>query len=167
MIFVTVGTTEQPFDRLLRAVGTLGIEEEIVLQFGHSTFLPPNARPVKFLGFDEMKGMIDRARVVLCHAGAGSVLNALCFGKRPVVAPRLRKFGEMVDDHQLDLVEAFRDSVIPYLPGDDLAGKIAAAGAQEHTIKRQPSRQLVTAIQSFIEPASASTVRRAGTVDSH
>ena len=51
--------------------------------------------------FDELVEHVRRARVVVSHAGVGSVLTALANGKRPVVVPRLHRFGEAVDDHQL------------------------------------------------------------------
>jgi beta-1,4-N-acetylglucosaminyltransferase len=101
MIFVTTGTNEAPFDRLLRAVGQLARQEETVVQYGSSSLRPEGASCVAFLPFDELVEHVRRARVVVTHAGAGSILVGLVNGKRPVVLPRCEPLGEAVDDHQL------------------------------------------------------------------
>ena len=111
MIFVTVGTNEARFDRLLRAVASLELQEELVVQHGHSSRIEiPRAELVDFLPFDAMTETIRRARVVVTHAGVGSVMVALGNGKRPVVFPRRRSFGEAVDDHQLQLGRRFAEA---------------------------------------------------------
>jgi UDP-N-acetylglucosamine transferase subunit ALG13 len=101
MIFVTVGTHETPFDRLVDAARPLVEIDELVVQHGSSSVRVDGARTVDFLSFDELTDLVDSARLVVTHAGAGSVLVALAAGKRPVVVPRLHALGEAVDDHQL------------------------------------------------------------------
>lgn len=103
MIFVTVGTNEAPFDRLLRTVDVVPRAEPTVVQFGSCTVRPAGAACVPYLSFEQMIDCMRRARVVVTHAGTGSVLVALEQGKRPIVVPRLRRHGEAVDDHQLRL----------------------------------------------------------------
>jgi UDP-N-acetylglucosamine transferase subunit ALG13 len=108
VIFVSVGTNEARFDRLLEAVAALPVREEMIVQHGHSAALgPPGAQLVDFLTFDEMVDNVRRARTVVVHAGVGSVMVALTNGKRPVVIPRRKAFGEAVDDHQLELGRRF------------------------------------------------------------
>jgi UDP-N-acetylglucosamine transferase subunit ALG13 len=110
MIFVTVGTNEARFERLLRAVAALRTDEEIVVQHGHT---PPierqNCRLVDFLPFEDVVETMRNARVVVTHAGVGSVMVALSAGKRPVVVPRRKSLGEAVDDHQLQLGRRFAE----------------------------------------------------------
>jgi UDP-N-acetylglucosamine transferase subunit ALG13 len=101
VILVTIGTHETPFDRLLRAVAPLIDLDELVVQHGSSDLRVPDARNVDFLPFDELSDLMASARVVVTHAGAGSVLVSLAAGIRPVVMPRLVSLGEAVDDHQL------------------------------------------------------------------
>jgi UDP-N-acetylglucosamine transferase subunit ALG13 len=103
MIFVSVGTHEAPFDRLLRTVYELGLDEEIVVQHGPSSVRSKLALEAEYLSFDEVVDYIRAARAVVTHAGVGSVMVALANGKRPIVMPRLRSFDEHVDDHQLEL----------------------------------------------------------------
>jgi exopolysaccharide biosynthesis glucuronosyltransferase PssE len=100
MILVTIGTSE-PFDRLLSALEQLGDDEQIIIQCGRSRVRPALATCVDYLPFDTLAEHIRAARVVVTHAGVGSVMAVLATGKRPIVVPRLRRYGEVVDDHQL------------------------------------------------------------------
>jgi UDP-N-acetylglucosamine transferase subunit ALG13 len=101
VIFVTVGTNEAPFDRLVSGVSGLAGREEVVVQHGASAVRPEGATCIGFLPFDELVELVRRARVVVTHAGVGSIMVALSQGKRPIVVPRLGRFGEAVDDHQV------------------------------------------------------------------
>ncbi|MGD9570375.1 MAG: glycosyltransferase [Thermoleophilia bacterium] len=103
MIFVTVGTNEATFDRLLGGIRDMPDGEELIVQHGPSAVRPPGARCLEFLPFDELVGIVRRARVVVTHAGVGSIVVCLANGHRPIVVPRLHRHGEAVDDHQLPL----------------------------------------------------------------
>ena len=104
MIFVSVGTHEAPFDRMLRAVFDLGLDEELVVQYGPSTLRTTRASiQVDYLPFEAVVANIRRARAVVMHAGVGSVMISLANGKRPIVMARRREFDEHVDDHQVEL----------------------------------------------------------------
>jgi len=100
-VLVTVGTNETPFDRLLEAVSGLGLDEPVVVQHGCSAVRPVGTECVDFLPFEQMDALSRSARAVVCHAGIGSVALALAHGRRPIIVPRLRSFGEAVDDHQV------------------------------------------------------------------
>ncbi len=105
MIFVTVGACDLPFNRLVNKMDELvnnhKISAEIFMQIGHSTV--PNADiPYKrFLSFEKMNEKADTADVIVTHGGPGSIMLALAKGKIPIVVPRQKQFGEMVDDHQI------------------------------------------------------------------
>jgi UDP-N-acetylglucosamine transferase subunit ALG13 len=103
MILVTTGSSGAPFERLLTAVADFDGDEELIVQHGPSGIRPPGARCVDFLAFDQLSKLVGRARVVVAHAGVGSILLCVAHGRRPVVVPRLARFGEVVDDHQLFL----------------------------------------------------------------
>jgi UDP-N-acetylglucosamine transferase subunit ALG13 len=107
MILVAVGASQFPFDRLLRALDALPGGEALVVQHGPSAVRPANARCLKFVPMDTLAELVREARVVITHAGVGSILLSLTNGKRPLVVPRLRAFGETVDDHQLESARRF------------------------------------------------------------
>jgi UDP-N-acetylglucosamine transferase subunit ALG13 len=136
MIFVTVGTSE-PFDRLLRALGGLETGEELVVQRGVSAVDLPQATCVDFLPYPELVLHLQRARVVVMHAGAGSVIAALANGKQPIVVPRLRVHREAVDDHQVAFGRRLHEAGLVRLVEDpaDLASELQklppAAGLRE------------------------------------
>lgn len=105
MIFVTVGTHEQPFNRLIECIDSLKreniITEEVVIQSGFSTYFPQNCKWKKIYPFSAMNKLIEEARIVITHGGPSSFIMPLRVGKIPVVVPRKKDFGEHVNDHQL------------------------------------------------------------------
>jgi UDP-N-acetylglucosamine transferase subunit ALG13 len=103
MIVVTVGTHEQPFDRLVRAVASLGDSEPMLVQYGTCTITSGPGEWVDFLSFDELAARARGARAFICHAGVGSIVLARRCGHRPIIMPRRPEFGEHVDEHQLEL----------------------------------------------------------------
>jgi len=108
MIFVTVGMHEQGFDRLVRAADEMAplLREPVVIQRGASQYIPKFARHFDFADEVQMQSLMSDARVVVPHGGAGSILSALQLGKPVVIVPRLQRFGEAIDDHQLELAKA-------------------------------------------------------------
>ena len=82
------------------------VQEEVVIQCGGTHYKPRFSEYFDFADEPEMQRWLSQARVVVTHGGAGSILNALQIGKALVVVPRLKRFGEAIDDHQLELAEA-------------------------------------------------------------
>ena len=110
MIFVTVGTHEQQFNRLVECMDQLKLqgilEEEVVIQTGFSTYEPKACTWSKLLPFQEMVSNVARARIVITHGGPSSFIMPLQIGKIPIVVPRQKQFEEHVNDHQLDFCRA-------------------------------------------------------------
>jgi len=110
MIFVTVGTTGHSFDRLMKKMDELAaegdIEEEIVAQIGNTEYEPSNFSWFKFDDYEKIKGYMMKARIVISHAGAGSIYTALEFNKPVIAVPRQAQFNEHYNDHQIELAEA-------------------------------------------------------------
>ncbi|HEV7460886.1 MAG TPA: glycosyltransferase [Solirubrobacteraceae bacterium] len=124
MIFVTVGSIHYPFARLVDAAAKL--DGEVVIQHGPAAAPRGVSRAVDFLPFDEVADYMRRAEVIVTHAGVGSIVLAAQNGHVPVVMPRLRRFGETVDDHQVPLVEllAAHGTVVPALEPAEVAGAV-------------------------------------------
>ena len=104
MIFVTVGTHEQQFNRLIEYMDKWAIEndEEVIIQTGYSTYEPKNCNWQKLFSFQEMCKYVDDARIVITHGGPSSFIAPLQIGKTPIVVPRRYKFNEHVNDHQVN-----------------------------------------------------------------
>lgn len=104
MIFVTVGTHEQQFNRLVEYMDKWAKEhdEEVVIQSGFSTYEPQKAKWSKLFPYNEMIEYVDRARIVITHGGPSSFIMPLQIGKVPIVVPRNHEFNEHVNNHQID-----------------------------------------------------------------
>lgn len=156
MIFVTVGTNEARFDRLLVAIGGLGGSERIVAQHGASAVRPARAECVDFLAFDELTELVHEARAVVSHAGVGSILVALSAGKRPIVVPRLKRHGEAVDDHQVALAIRLAAAglvTVVHEPGRELESALASSALALE--QRDRPRALLEELRSFLTSACA------------
>lgn len=106
MIFVTVGTHEQQFDRLIKKVDELKrdavIKEDVVIQTGFSTYEPKHCQWSKLIPYREMIENVQNARIIITHGGPASFIMPLQMGKVPIVVPRQQKFEEHINDHQLE-----------------------------------------------------------------
>ena len=152
MIFVTVGTNEARFDRLLLAVAELEVGEDVVVQHGHSSPIgPTRASLVDFLPFDGIVDMVRRSRVVVTHAGVGSVMVSLANSKRPIVVPRLKVFAEAVDDHQLELGRRFASAGLVTLVESPDAIADAVLGEQGAASVVPRTSPLALDLRSFLE----------------
>lgn len=125
MIFVTVGTGHFPFNRLIHAVDDLMsdgvITEEVYFQIGSSE-MPKNGISKRFLDFEEMSERVRQSRIVIGHAGVGTVLLCRMLGKIPIVMSRDKKNNEHVDNHQKEFVEKIKETnyAIPVLNKEEL-----------------------------------------------
>lgn len=110
MIFVTVGTHEQQFNRLLETIDKLvengTIIEEVAVQSGYSDYEPKYCRWKKLFSYDEMEKNVSEARIVITHGGPSSFIMPLQIGKTPIVVPRRYEFNEHVNNHQMDFCKA-------------------------------------------------------------
>ena len=106
MIFVTVGTHEQPFNRLVKEVDELKrdgiITEEVIIQTGFSTYEPKYCQWSKLIPYQQMVKNVEDARIVITHGGPASFVMPLQIGKTPIVVPRQHQFDEHVNDHQVE-----------------------------------------------------------------
>ena len=109
MIFVTVGTHEQQFDRLIKEVDRLKkenlIQDEVFIQTGYSNYVPKYCEWEKIISYEKMNQMIEESDIIITHGGPATFMGVIAKGKVPIVVPRQKKFGEHVNDHQMEFVE--------------------------------------------------------------
>jgi UDP-N-acetylglucosamine transferase subunit ALG13 len=110
MIFLTVGT-QFPFDRLVKAVDNAfdegSVDEEVFAQVGETSYKPRNFELVAFLEKNVFDRYLKKASALISHAGIGTILMALEHEKPLLVMPRLKKYGEVVNNHQVALTRKF------------------------------------------------------------
>ena len=114
MILVTLGSSNFQFDRLLKILDNLCkknviCSDDLIVQIGKSSYKPQNYKILDLLNRDEYEKYVHKCDIMICHAGTGSVVPALKMGKKIIVFPRLSKYGEHIDDHQLDLCKIFTE----------------------------------------------------------
>jgi UDP-N-acetylglucosamine transferase subunit ALG13 len=151
VIFATCGSSHFRFDRMMEALGAL-TADDLYVQHGPAD-PPPGARAVPFLPFDTLVDNITQADVVISHAGVGSILCAIRVGHTPVIFPRLKRFGETVDDHQAELAEALaaQGSAVVAWNGEDLAAAVARVPPRD-LARTSRTTPLVEAVRASITP---------------
>lgn len=145
MIYVTVGTHEQPFNRLVQCVDELKgngiIEEDVVIQNGFSDYEIKHCEHKKLFSSQEVAENYANARMIIMHGGPSTMIESIRDGKIPIVVPRQKKYGEHINDHQLEFCRAvqnrynniiliedindLKDAIVNY---DEMAATRKAAG---------------------------------------
>jgi beta-1,4-N-acetylglucosaminyltransferase len=143
--FVSVGNATQSFSRLIDAVVKIAprLPQPVVMQHGNTALKGTECIAQPFMDMEKFGCLMSQSQLLILHAGAGSVIHALQAGKVPVVMPRRAKYGEIVDDHQLEFAQTLA-----------AAGKIVLAEeAQDLTeaVAEALRRQQVTSV-SFDTP---------------
>ena len=125
MIFVTVGTHEQPFNRLVQKVDDLKkngiIQEDVIIQTGFSTYEPQYCQWSKLIPYQQMVKNVEDARIVITHGGPASFIMPLQIGKTPIVVPRQHQFNEHVNDHQVEFARNVAKRMGTIIPVYDIA----------------------------------------------
>lgn len=108
MIYATVGTMFLDFPRLIHALDAIARDtsEEVVIQIGLGKTFPQHCTHFDFKPREAVLALQRDARVIVCHAGIGSVIDALESRKPFLVVPRLKRFNEHMSDHQIEIAEA-------------------------------------------------------------
>lgn len=114
MIFVTLGSQKFQFNRLLKAIDELiekgVIQEDVFAQTGYSDYEPKNFKYKQFLDREEFSAYQDKSDLIITHGGTGAIVGALKKEKKVIAVPRLAKYGEHVDDHQLQIIDIFTET---------------------------------------------------------
>jgi UDP-N-acetylglucosamine transferase subunit ALG13 len=156
VIFATVGSHPTfAFERFLRALEALP-GDELVVQHGPGR-PPANAsHAVAWMPFAEVLEQMERAEKVVSHAGTGTILCARRAGHTPVVLPRLRRFEETVDDHQVDLGRALAASggIVLVEDAEELAAAVRDAPARGEA-RSAASTDLVEAVRHELRDAAS------------
>lgn len=114
MIFVILGTQDKKFPRLLDAIqkkideGKIS-KEEIIVQAGSTKYTSRDMKIIDYMSIKDFEECIEKADIIICHAGVGTILTALKSGKKIIAGARLKQYGEHVNDHQLQILENFEE----------------------------------------------------------
>jgi UDP-N-acetylglucosamine transferase subunit ALG13 len=133
MIIVSLGTHERNFFRLVKEIERLiqekKIKEKVIIQLGYTKYNVKGAICYNFIPFNKMIEYIKESSVMITHGGVGSIMDALSFGKVPIVVPRRKFLYEHSDDHQMQITREMEKQglIIPVYNINDLENAIKRA----------------------------------------
>lgn len=157
MIFVTLGSQKFQFNRLLQELDSIveknTIQDEIFAQIGYSDYKPKNFQYKEFVDRDEFKEIMQKSDIVIAHGGTGAIITAVKQGKKVIAIPRLAKYGEHVDDHQIQLVKEFEESGIikAVYEMSELANSLQAIHDMQFIEYQSNTENIICDIKEFIE----------------
>ena len=159
MIFVTLGSQKFQFNRLLIELDKLVEEEkicnDIFAQIGYSDYKPKNYEFKEFLDREQFAEFMDKCDTVITHGGTGAIVGAVKRDKKVIAVPRLAKFGEHVDDHQLQIIDQFTN--MNFIVGVKETNEIYEALEQLKTIEFKKyisnTENIIKSIEEFLAKA--------------
>lgn len=159
MIFVTLGSQKFQFNRLLieldKLVEEKKISNDIFAQIGYSDYKPKNYEFKEFLDREQFSEFMDKCDTVITHGGTGAIVGAVKREKKVIAVPRLAKFGEHVDDHQLQIIDQFTD--MNFIVGVKETNEIYEALEQLKTIEFKKyisnTENIIKSIEEFLAKA--------------
>lgn len=161
-IFITLGSQKFQFDRLLKAVDELcknnKINAEVFAQIGYSEYVPQNYNYEKFLDREQFSKIMEDADIVITHGGTGAIIGAVKKRKKVIAVPRLAKYGEHVDDHQLEIVEQFKDLNLIYACTDvqDLEKALETVQKTTYGTYESNTQTIIDSIKEYLEEVKQS-----------
>lgn len=154
MIFVIVGTHYQGFERLVKKMDEVSgkVSEKVVIQIGNTQYVPKNAEYFRFKADDEdIKALIKNARIVVCQ-GAMAIMDSLMLGTPVIAVPRLKKFGEHINDHQLIFARKLEElELVKVVEDINELENIILSSTPLHTKNIVVNRNLITRLKNFVE----------------
>lgn len=128
MVLVLVGTQKQDFSRLFREIENAASlkDEKIVAQSGHTKYKSNKIECIPFMNREELIKLIKKADFIICHGGVGTIFDSLYEKKKILAVPRLKKYGEHVNDHQIEVCSKLQDEgyILYFLDGENFDDKI-------------------------------------------
>ena len=157
LIFVCTGSRNYQFDRLLKKLDELvlqqSIKEEIYAQIGKSNYHPKAFSYVNYVDTDEFEELQKNARIVITHGGVGTIVSALKKEKTVIGVPRLKMYEEHIDDHQVQIVKVFEEKgyIKAVYNMDDLMGAIRFFDEGTALKKYSGNSEIINIIDDFLK----------------
>lgn len=136
MVLVLLGTQNNNFIRLLQAIqdniDNKVIDEKVIVQSGFTEFDSKDMEIFNLIDKEQLSKLQDEADLIITHGGVGSIVSSLKKGKKVIVVPRLKKYGEHVNNHQLQIARRFEQE-----------------GYVKHVINLKNLGKVINSIQNF------------------
>ena len=157
MIFVTLGTQDKTFERLLKAIDKSiekgEIKEKVIVQAGNTKYESKNMEILDLISPDKFQQLVDECDLLITHGGVGSILSAVKQGKKVIAAPRLKKYNEHVNDHQKQIIKEFaKDGYIIELEDMDKLGETLQKAKKFKPKKfKSHTKEMINLVEGIIE----------------
>ena len=157
MIFVTLGTQDKVFTRLLsdieKEINEGNIKEKVVVQAGFTKYNSDKMQIFDLLPKEEFDKYISKCDLLITHGGVGSILTGLKNNKKVIAAPRLAKYNEHMNDHQKQIIEKFSSAgyILAYNEGDRLSEVLAQVKKFKPQKYISNTSEFVKIIKKFID----------------
>lgn len=159
MILVTLGTQDKPFTRLLKAIDEEidkgNIKEKVIVQAGYSInkYQTRNMEMFDLIDRDEFSKLVKECSLLITHGGVGSILTGLKADKKVIACPRLAKYKEHINDHQVQIISKFCEAgyILACNENDKLSDVLEKAKKFKPVKYVSNTNNLVNMIKDFIE----------------
>jgi len=157
MILVTVGGDTHSFLRLLNGVEKLvkchKINDNVIFQTGYTKFQSESRQCCDFVIMDKFEELVERCTLIISHAGAGTIMMGLKYRKPVIIMPRLKKFNEHINNHQLQLTRtlAEKKKIIPAYNVSNLEKAIEMAAAFKPDSFNTGTNEIIRSIERYCE----------------
>lgn len=156
MILVTLGTQDKPFVRILdliqQQIENKMIKDRVVVQAGHTKYESSKMEIFDFIEREKFSELVQKCDILITHGGVGSIITGLQNNKKVIVVPRLSKYHEHINDHQIQITENFSKEgyVIPLYDGEDLKDKLNEIEQFEPKKFHSNTEKMIQLIADFI-----------------
>ncbi len=157
MILVTLGTNDKSFIRLIKKIEELkikgAIEQDIIVQAGYTKYSSEHMQIFDLIDMDNFQKLLQECSILITHGGVGTIVSGLQNNKKVIAVPRLKKYGEHVNDHQLQIIENFAESgfLLPCYDMDDLEEAILKVESFEPKQYTSNTIHMVELVRNHIE----------------
>ena len=157
MILITLGTQDKEFTRLLdevqKQIDKGNIKDKVIVQAGHTKYASKDMEIFDLIDREKFSELISECNLLITHGGVGSIITGLQNNKKVIVAPRLAKYNEHMNDHQIQITENFskKGYIIPLYEKDDLGTVLKQAEKFKPNKYKSNTKNMIKLISSFID----------------
>lgn len=157
MILVTLGTNDKSFNRLLeridKEIDNGNIKEPVLVQAGFTKYISNNMKIFDFITTEELQELMKTANLIITHGGVASILEGIKLNKKIIISPRLEKYKEHVNDHQLQISKSFSESgyVIELKEEDKLSDILKKVKKFKPKEYKSNTKNMIKLIENYID----------------
>lgn len=157
MILVLLGTQDKEFNRLLEKIDEQiklkNIKEKVIVQAGYTKYNSSNMEIFDLISIDELDNLIKKSDILITHGGVGSIISGLKFNKKVIACPRLKKYNEHTNDHQLQIVKNLSNAgyILPFYEDDNLGVILKKIKKFKPKKYKSNTKKLINIVENYID----------------